>query len=176
MPAEIAYIGLGSNLDGPSAQLDAAREALGALPESRLEACSSLYRTAPVGPPQPDFVNAVCRLRTGLTARALLARLLEIERAQGRVRGVRFGARVIDLDLLLLGGQRLMTTELELPHPRMHERAFVLAPLTELAPALEIPGLGPAATWLGRCAGQRVERMPPQERWPSQGEGNDGAA
>lgn len=172
--AVIAYIGLGSNLDEPERQLARARAALAALPVTEVLRCSSLYRTAPmdVPEPQPDYINAVCALRTRLTATELLAALHECERAQGRVRGVggRNQARTLDLDLLLYGDTALVpdvsagnvaraVSELHLPHPRLHERAFVLYPLAEIAPALEIPGRGSVAQWLAACAEQRIARL-----------------
>lgn len=139
-----AYIGLGSNLDDPSAQVEAAVGALARLPHTRLTARSRLYRTAPWGEvAQPDFVNAAARLDTSLGAADLMQALLDIERAAGRVRGAqRHGPRVLDLDLLLYGDRRIDTADLAVPHPRLAERAFVLVPLREIAPALEIPGLG----------------------------------
>ena len=124
-------------------------------------ACSSFYRTAPVGiTAQPDFVNAVCALDTALPASTLLAQLLRIEIEHGRVRGTEQGGpRTMDLDLLLYGAQQLHTDTLTLPHPRMHERRFVLLPLSEIASTLEIPGRGAVAALLASCGGQRVERL-----------------
>jgi 2-amino-4-hydroxy-6-hydroxymethyldihydropteridine diphosphokinase len=155
------YIGLGSNLEDSVAHVRGGIEALGRIERTRREACSSLYRTAPVGrQDQPDFVNAVCRVRTGLPAGELLRRLLEIERAHGRVRaGAPGGPRTLDLDLLLYGDSVIHGAELIVPHPRLHERAFVLYPLFELAPALVIPGRGPVRGLLAACAGQRVEKL-----------------
>ena len=139
-----AYIGLGSNLSDPRAQVEAALLALARLPHTRLVARSRLYRTAPWGDvAQPDFVNAVAQLETALDAPALMQALLAIERAAGRVRGVeRYGPRVLDLDLLVYGDQRIEAAGLIVPHPRLAERAFVLVPLREIAPSLEIPGSG----------------------------------
>ena len=157
----IAYIGLGSNLTDPVAQVRAAESALGKLPQTRVLTCSSLYRSAPVGlTAQPDFVNAVCAIRTDLAAEDLIGRLLEIERAHGRMRnGSPGGPRTLDLDLLLYDSLTLATPALTLPHPRMHERAFVLAPLFEIAPGLTIPGRGPVADLLQVCGDQRVEKL-----------------
>jgi len=139
-----AYVAFGSNLGDRAAQIAGALAALRAHPEIRVEAVSALYETAPVGPPpQGPYLNAAARLRTRLSPRALLAELLAIERAAGRVRdGARWAARSLDLDLLLYGTLSLDEPGLCVPHPRLHERAFVLEPLCELAPALVHPRLG----------------------------------
>jgi len=136
-----AYVGLGSNLGGREAMIGRAVELLG----DEVIAVSSLLETEPWGyVDQPRFVNAVARLETSRTPRELLDRLLEIERELGRSReGPRFGPRTIDLDLLLYGDERIDEPGLTVPHPRLHERAFVLEPLAELDPALVVPGLGP---------------------------------
>ena len=156
-----AYIGLGSNLVEPAAQVRAGLTALARLPQTEVEACSSLYASAPVGlTNQPDFVNAACRVRTGFPARAFMQALLDIERQQGRVRGAaKGGPRTLDLDLLLYGDFVLNEPDLTLPHPRLHERAFVLYPLCELDAGLIIPGRGRAADLLAACAGQRLQRL-----------------
>lgn len=117
-----------------------------------------------VAEPQPDYINAVCALRTRLTPSALLAALHDCERAQGRVRGVGAAnqARTLDLDLLLYGDTALAGEPggvPQLPHPRLHERAFVLYPLAEIAPALEIPGRGAVGHWLAACGEQRIARL-----------------
>ena len=156
-----AYVALGSNLGDPEATVRAGLTALAALPQARLVAASSLYRSAPVGnADQPDFVNAVAQLSTTLAPQALLAALLAIELRFGRVRTFRNAPRTLDLDLLLYDAQRIAGPRLTLPHPRMHERAFVLAPLLEIAPACVIPGAGPAADMLARCRDQAIERLP----------------
>jgi 2-amino-4-hydroxy-6-hydroxymethyldihydropteridine diphosphokinase len=156
----VAYVGLGSNLSGPEGQIRAALDALGRLPHTSVTACSSLYRTAPVGRlDQPDFVNAVARLETGLSARELLEGLLAIEARQGRVRSTPDAPRTLDLDLLLWGEAVISEPGLEVPHPRMHERAFVLRPLAEIAPAARVPAHGPVAELVARVAAQRVERI-----------------
>jgi 2-amino-4-hydroxy-6-hydroxymethyldihydropteridine diphosphokinase len=143
MTCVTAYIALGSNLDDPAGQVSDAFAALAALPDSRLTARSSLYRTAPVGyADQPDFINAVAALDTALAPRALLDALLEIELSRGRARKFANAPRTLDLDLLLYGDTQLDTPGLTLPHPRMHERAFVLVPLAEIAPDCVIPGRG----------------------------------
>jgi 2-amino-4-hydroxy-6-hydroxymethyldihydropteridine diphosphokinase len=156
----IAYIGLGSNLDRPENQVRRGLTALSQLPQTRLIAESSLYRSAPVGhTEQPDFVNAVAQLATELLPQSLLAALLAIEQRHGRERSFRNAARTLDLDLLLYDAETIAVSGLTLPHPRMHERAFVLAPLVEIAPACVIPGKGPASDWLTRCAGQAYTRI-----------------
>lgn len=159
--AVCAYIGLGSNLADPVAQLRAGVSALAQLEQTQIEACSSFYRTAPVGRrEQPDFINAVCRVRTGQAPAMLMRNLLEIERVHGRVReGDKGGPRTLDLDLLLYGNQTIHTAELTVPHPRLHERAFVLYPLHEIEPDLVIPGRGAVRQLMAACAGQRVERL-----------------
>jgi len=155
-----AYVALGSNLDDPVAQVRAGAQALAKLPGTRLVCCSSLYRTAPVGvTEQPDFINAVCAADTSLPASVLMRALLDIERAQGRQRDISGGPRTLDLDLLLYGDQVCHEPGLTLPHPRLHERAFVLYPLSEVAPGLHIPGRGQVETLLPGCAGQAIERL-----------------
>ena len=155
-----AFIALGSNLDDPEAQVRRAFSALATLPQSQLAAASSLYRSAPLGrTDQPDFVNAVAKLSTTLEPQPLLAALLAIEARYGRLRSVPNAPRTLDLDLLLYDARRIAEPGLEVPHPRMHQRAFVLAPLLEIAPQCEIPGIGPAADWLERCADQTLARL-----------------
>lgn len=152
-----AYVALGANLGDPVATVRAASAALARIAGARLVAVSSLYRTAPVGlRDQPDFINAVAQVETGLAPRALLAALLDIEHRHGRERSFRNAPRTLDLDLLLYGAAHFHEDGLTLPHPRMHERAFVLRPLLEIAPATVIPGRGRAADWLGACVGQSV--------------------
>jgi len=158
----IAYIGLGSNLAEPQSQVESAMSELDALPRSRLVARSSLYRTAPVGyAAQPDFVNAVAALETGLGAHQLLHELQALEAAHQRRRAFANAPRTLDLDLLLFGDERIADAELAVPHPRMHERAFVLAPLAEIAPDARIPGRGAARDLLEGCRDQTVERIAP---------------
>lgn len=156
-----AYIGLGSNLDDPVAQVRSGVAALTRLDRTHVEVCSSLYRTAPVGlRDQPDFVNAVCRVRTGLIPATLMRNLLEIEREHGRVRqGDRGGPRTLDLDLLLYGSEAIQNAELTVPHPRLHERAFVLYPLHEIEPDLVIPGHGALRELLAKCTGQQIQKV-----------------
>jgi 2-amino-4-hydroxy-6-hydroxymethyldihydropteridine diphosphokinase len=145
-----AYVGLGSNLQGPAGQLENAFDMLAALPQTRLIARSSLYRSAPFGGvEQPDFVNAAAALLTRLTAKQLLAELQQIEARRGRERGdIRWGPRVLDLDLLVYGNEIIQDTDLVVPHPGIAERNFVLLPLWEVAPGLVIAGLG------------RIDRIP----------------
>jgi 2-amino-4-hydroxy-6-hydroxymethyldihydropteridine diphosphokinase len=161
--AAAAYVGLGSNLAHPRRQIAHAVRSLQRLPATRVAALSPSYRTAPLGAPgpQPDYVNAVARLCTRLAPRALLAQLQRIERRQGRERRAdtpRNAARTLDLDLLLYGGRRMRTRTLTLPHPRMHQRAFVLRPLLDIAPHARIPGRGLARQALARVRGQRIAR------------------
>ena len=140
---EIAFIALGSNLQDPAEQVRAGFAAIAALPSTTLTAQSSLYRSAPVGyADQPDFINAVAGVTTALAPRALLDALLAIEHRHGRTRGFLNSPRTLDLDLLLYDDQKLDQPGLTIPHPRMHERGFVLAPLAEIAPQCVIPGRG----------------------------------
>jgi 2-amino-4-hydroxy-6-hydroxymethyldihydropteridine diphosphokinase len=148
------YIGMGSNLAAPDRQLADAIAALGQLAHCRLLAISPVYRSSAVGPgSQPDYLNAAARMHTDLPASTLLARLHEIEARQGRERGVRWAARTLDLDLLLFGGQTIDDPpRLEVPHPRMLQRNFVVFPLLDLDPDLQLPDgrkLLPAAQALG---------------------------
>lgn len=138
------FIGLGSNFSGPVRQVRQALRALNRLPGCRLQAQSTLYRNPPMGPGwQPDYVNAVAELRTNLSPRALLAALQRIESRQGRKRGLlRWGPRTLDLDVLVWGKRRLALPGLRVPHPGIAHRAFVLFPLAELAPGLDVPGYG----------------------------------
>lgn len=156
----LAYVGMGANVGDPRTHLDTAWQALHRMPQTKAIARSSVYRSAPVGyDDQPDFLNCVAKLDTALPALALLAELQEIERHLGRTRSFPNAPRTLDLDLLLYGAQMLDDPALTLPHPRMHERAFVLAPLVELEPAIEIPRRGPAAELLRACSEQRVQRI-----------------
>ena len=148
----LAFVGIGSNLDDPRAQVLRAFEELEALPHTRVVKKSSLYRSAPVGyAAQPDFVNAVAQLETGLPAERLLAELQAIELRHGRSRSFANAPRTLDLDLLLYGAAQLKTATLQVPHPRMRERAFVLKPLLEIAPQLPFS--------LDGCSNQDVERI-----------------
>jgi len=155
-----AYIGIGSNLDGPEARVRQAFAQLAGLPETRLVAASALWRTPPVGPiDQPPFVNAVAGVLTQLAPRALLEALLAAERVQGRRREIRWGPRTLDLDLLLHGQAVINEPGLVLPHPEMTARAFVLYPLAEIAPELRMPGGERVAGLLGRLDGRGLQRL-----------------
>ena len=155
-----AYIGLGSNLEQPQQQVSAAMLALGDMPRTRLLVRSSLYHSAPVGyADQPDFVNAAALIETALAPQALLQALLVLEQQFGRVRTFLNAPRTLDLDILLYDDLLIADTNLVVPHPRMHERAFVLLPLAELAADLQIPGMGTIGEWLRRCGDQSVQRL-----------------
>jgi len=160
MAIDDAYVGLGANLGDREATLAAAFEALAQLPETQLVARSSLYRSDSMGAPGPDYLNAVAHLRTALAPRALLDHLLAIEHAHGRTRSAPNAPRTLDLDLLVHGARRVVEPGLVVPHPRLHERAFVVLPLAEVAPLLVIPGLGPVAGLKSSVAEQRVDRLP----------------
>lgn len=154
-----AYVGIGSNLEAPRVQVEAALAELDRVPQTRVVKRSSLYRSAPVGyADQPDFINAVAELSTALPAEGLLSELQRIEASHGRSRSFRDAPRTLDLDLLLYDDEVRRSPSLTLPHPRMHERAFVLAPLVEIAPGVSIPQRGRAADLLAACGAQRVER------------------
>jgi len=159
----LVYIGLGSNLGHPRRRLARAVAALARLPRLAVVGVSANYASAPVGcaAPQPDYVNAVAAARTTLSPRALLAALHAIERAQRRDRSREAGRnapRTLDLDLLLYGRRRIAAPGLVVPHPRMHERAFVLRPLADVAPAAVIPGRGLARPFLRAVGSQRIVR------------------
>jgi 2-amino-4-hydroxy-6-hydroxymethyldihydropteridine diphosphokinase len=156
----VAFVGLGANLGEPRRQVTQACLELDGLPHTRLVKASSLYRSAPVGyAEQPEFVNAVAQLETGLPAERLLAELQAIEERHGRRRSFADAPRTLDLDLLLHGDAVIHTPALTLPHPRMHQRAFVLMPLLEIAPDATIPGQGTAKNCLENVKAQRVERI-----------------
>ncbi|OZI26944.1 2-amino-4-hydroxy-6-hydroxymethyldihydropteridine diphosphokinase [Bordetella genomosp. 9] len=157
-PGAFAYIGLGANLGDGAATLRAALRQLAALPDTRECTASPFYRSAPVDATGPDFVNAVARLRTTLAPLDLLDALQAIELEQGRARPYRNAPRTLDLDLLLYDDLRLDTPRLTLPHPRMHERAFVLLPLRDLTPDMRLRDETLDAL-LARCADQAIHRM-----------------
>jgi 2-amino-4-hydroxy-6-hydroxymethyldihydropteridine diphosphokinase len=156
-----AYVGIGSNLSDPERQVRAALAALNGLPASRLVASSPLYRTKPFGEVvQPAFVNAVAGLLTQRTPEELLADLRALERKLGRERPrERWGPRLIDLDLLVVGREVRATAELTLPHAGIAERDFVLYPLADIAPDLEVPGLARVSQLRGRVADRGIERL-----------------
>jgi len=156
----LAFVALGANLDDPVAQVRAAGAALANVPDSRLLRLSSLYRTAPVGiRGQPDFINAVAALATRLPPPQLLDALFAVERRFGRRREFYQAPRTLDLDLLLYDQLVVDSLPLSVPHPRMHLRAFVLAPLLEIAPHCRIPGRGSAVAWLPAVSMQRIEKL-----------------
>ncbi|WP_150047337.1 MULTISPECIES: 2-amino-4-hydroxy-6-hydroxymethyldihydropteridine diphosphokinase [Methylomonas] len=156
-----AYIGLGSNLDEPLRQVLSAADEIAQQAQIRKLGLSALYGSAPVGPQdQPDYVNAVMRVATLCTPHELLAVLQQIENQHGRVRNQRWGARTLDLDLLLYAEEIIDTADLQVPHPELIRRAFVLYPLADVAPAdLPIPGLGVLADLLAACPFQGLHRI-----------------
>ena len=158
-----AYVALGSNLADPEAQLRSAFARLAALPESLLVTRSRLWSSRPFGPPeQPDYVNAAAGLLTLLSPRGLLAELKAIEASMGRAQpALRWGPRIIDLDLVAFGCERIDEPGLTVPHPGVHERDFVLYPLAEFAPALWIPGQGRVATLAGRVDNRGLVALGP---------------
>ena len=156
----MAFIGLGANLDDPRRQVEQAFRELDAIPHTRVVRTSSLYRSEPLGyTEQPSFVNAVAQVETGLPAERLLAELHAIEARHGRSRSFANAPRTLDLDLLLFGNIVIDAANLKVPHARMHERAFVLLPLVEIAPDAEVPERGPAKTLLDKCGNQDVEKL-----------------
>ena len=151
-----AFIGLGANLGDARATVEAALQELGALPGTRLAEQSSLFRSAPVDAGGDDYINAVARIETNLSAAELLAALMQIERLHGRERSGHNAPRTLDLDLLLYGRIKIATDTLTVPHPRMTQRAFVLIPLLQIAPLIDIPGMGPAHGFVPEVAGQAI--------------------
>jgi 2-amino-4-hydroxy-6-hydroxymethyldihydropteridine diphosphokinase len=156
-----AYIGIGSNLQQPIRQVQHALSALADLPDCQLIAQSRLYRSVPMGPQdQPDFINAVAALDTSLEALVLLQSLHGIEQAQGRTRnGEHWGPRTLDLDILLFGEECINQPGLQVPHPGLHERNFVLYPLYEIAPDLVIPGRGALTGLMAQCPASGLEPL-----------------
>ncbi|HEU4853077.1 MAG TPA: 2-amino-4-hydroxy-6-hydroxymethyldihydropteridine diphosphokinase [Telluria sp.] len=155
----IAYIGIGANLGDARANVEDAFARLARLPETVVVARSSLYRTAPVDSSGDDYINAVACIDTGLGAHALLDALSAIELAHGRERPYHNAPRTLDLDILLYGDAMINTERLQVPHPRLTHRAFVLKPLLEITPGIEIPGRGPAALFEVVVMHQRVQRL-----------------
>jgi 2-amino-4-hydroxy-6-hydroxymethyldihydropteridine diphosphokinase len=155
----IAYIGIGANLGDARANVEDALVRLGALPATTLLRHSSSYRSAPIDSSGDDYINAVACIDTPLAATDLLAALHDIELAHGRERPYRNAPRTLDLDILLYGDQLIDLPALRVPHPRMHERAFVLAPLLEIAPDIAVPGRGPARQFLAAVAGQAISKI-----------------
>ena len=157
--AVICYIGIGANLGDARGQVQSAIAQLGKLPDTRLAAQSSLFCTAPVDAGGDDYVNAVVRLQTRLSAQELLAALQAIEQAGGRQRSYRNAPRTLDLDLLLYGDAILTSDTLTVPHPRMTQRAFVLIPLLQIDPFIVIPGLGAAHQFVPAVADQAIRKI-----------------
>lgn len=157
----VAFVGLGSNLDDPCEQVRRALSELADIPATRLLAHSSLYRSSPMGPAeQPDFINAVAKIETGLGPRELLSELQSIEAAHRRKRdGERWGPRTLDLDLLLYGTAIIRETDLEVPHAGLAERNFVLQPLSEIDAEIEIPGRGSVRVLLSKCPAAGLWRL-----------------
>jgi 2-amino-4-hydroxy-6-hydroxymethyldihydropteridine diphosphokinase len=155
-----AFIALGANLGDPVATLKSALHALDALPHTRLVRSSRFVRSPSMGAPGPDYVNAVAELATTLEPTALLRALLAIEQAHGRTRAERNAPRTLDLDLLLYDERVLDTPQLVPPHPRLHERAFVLVPLAELDPQRIVPGHGRVVDLLPAVASQHLDKLP----------------
>jgi 2-amino-4-hydroxy-6-hydroxymethyldihydropteridine diphosphokinase len=164
----VAYIGLGANLEDPVVQLRSARQELGRNPNLTEIAFSSLYRSAPLGPKdQPNYVNAVMAVETPLAPEPLLSVLHEVENAHGRTRiGDHWGPRTLDLDLLLYGNETIATPTLQVPHPGLGEREFVLVPLLEIAPTLTLPD--------GRALSDLIRTCPRRESPLVRIEGTDG--
>jgi 2-amino-4-hydroxy-6-hydroxymethyldihydropteridine diphosphokinase len=166
MPEQLSkievYIGVGSNLENPVQQVQMAKQCLQQLPETDLTGFSSLYASAPMGPQdQPDYVNAVAQLQTMLSANQLLKELQAIEQQQGRVRKqIRWGSRTLDLDILLYGDQQLNSADLVIPHSGIAQRAFVLYPLQEIAPEIDVPGHGPLAGLVSVCPSSDIKKLP----------------
>lgn len=160
MTERVAFIGLGSNLENPESQLRRAVQALDSLSGSSVLAVSSLYRSAPMGPQdQPDYVNAVVQLATVLSPDALLDQLQGVERIHGRTREQHWGPRTLDLDILLYGDDVIATERLQVPHPGLALRNFVLYPLAEIDDRIVVPGLGSVKSLLGRCPRGELLRL-----------------
>jgi 2-amino-4-hydroxy-6-hydroxymethyldihydropteridine diphosphokinase len=150
------FIGLGSNMDGPHDQLDRALKSLSTSADIELVAVSDRYQTPPIGPSQPDYINAVAQLRTSLPPEALLDKLQSIEQQQDRVRTLRWGPRTVDLDILLYDNMLCDTERLTIPHPRMAERAFVLLPLADINRDLSLPSGKTVGQLLANCSVQGI--------------------
>ncbi|OZY87046.1 2-amino-4-hydroxy-6-hydroxymethyldihydropteridine diphosphokinase [Cellvibrio mixtus] len=156
----LAYIGLGSNLDDPLAQVMRAIDELSALPQTQLAQCSAIYSSKPIGPEQPDFINAVALLDTHLAPLVLLDALQAIEQAHQRVRIQHWGPRTLDLDLLLYGDQVIATERLTVPHPYLTQRGFVLYPLADITPDLQLPDGSRLPDWLHQCPPDGLVKLP----------------
>jgi len=156
----LAYIGLGSNLQGPKEQIEKALKALSEAKETTLMSISSFYQSKPLmDKPGPNYLNVVCKIETDLSALDLLNFCQEIEDNQHRAREIKWASRTIDLDILLYGDQVLATKRLTIPHPEIINRAFVLLPLFEIEPGLKLPLLGPLKSLLERIEPSDVEKL-----------------
>lgn len=153
-----AYVGLGANMGDAAGSLHAAIRQIATLPHTSVAGTSSFYRSAPVQANGPDYINAVTRIITSLPARTLLHRLQHIEQLHGRTRPYPNAPRTLDLDILLYGNETMTDAELTVPHPRMHERAFVLLPLYELDSEIVL-AQGKLRDLITQCSGQRIERL-----------------
>lgn len=156
---QTVYIGIGANLGDAQANVLRALHLLGQLPRTQLVGQSALFRSAPIDAGGDDYINAVVQLDTNLSPEALLSALQQLEQDFGRARPYRNAPRTLDLDILLFGDQEIHTTALDIPHPRMTQRAFVLLPLLQIAPNLRIPGLGSAQQFVADVADQRIKPL-----------------
>ena len=160
MPWASVYIALGSNLNDPATQIQQGLSALAALPEVNDVRCAPWYRSRAIGPGnQPDYINTVASATTTLTPETLLRALQQIEDKQGRQRTIRWGARTLDLDLLLYNQLQYQTDSLQLPHPQLRHRGFVLLPLADLAPDLVLPNGYSITDYLAQCDTQDLQRI-----------------
>lgn len=159
MTKQTAYIGLGSNLQDPITQLKQALTALAELPTTMLLKTSSFYASDSLLPDQPHYINAIACLQTNLSAEALLDELQQIENNQGRIRKHRWGARTLDLDIILYGDQQLNTSRLTIPHSQLAVRSFVLVPLLEIAPHSTLPNGQTIASLLAHCPSQNLQKL-----------------
>ena len=164
MPAKV-YLGLGSNLNSPPRQIRAALKAIAKLPGTQLVRCAPWYQSIAIGPgSQARYINTVAEIDSVLKPRALLQSLQQIEKQQGRKRIVRWGPRTLDIDILLYAHQTLNTRQLQIPHPRLCERNFVLQPLADIAPALKLPNGTPLAKLLANCSPEGIVRCSTEGR------------
>lgn len=165
-PLTLAYIGIGGNLGDALATVNQAIVQLGQLSQTTLQAQSQRYRSAPIDSSGDDYVNAVAAITTTLPAHDLLVALQAIEHGHGRQRPYHNAPRTLDLDLLLYGDKRINDAKLNVPHPRMTQRAFVLLPLLEIAPGIDIPGFGAAQNALAAVSAQAIQIIPATTQRP----------
>ena len=157
---KIAYIGLGSNMHSPIKQIKSAIKLIEEIASTEITDVSSLYKSKPLGPQdQDDYINAVVKIETELMPYELLERMQEIEKQHGRIRGERWGPRVIDLDILMFGNKIMTDQKLTIPHPEIHNRSFVLVPLAEIDSDCEIPGKGPISDLLATIDKSNVVQL-----------------